>query len=50
MQEKLVQLEKESKLLQSDENEKAVLIASLLYAVDKVANTVGHYDAFQKDT
>ena len=32
----------------SDENEKAVLIASLLYAVDKVANTVGHYDAFRK--
>lgn len=32
----------------SDENEKAILIASLLYAVDKVANTVGHYDAFRK--
>jgi adenine-specific DNA-methyltransferase len=30
------------------EDEKAVLIASLLYAVDKVANTVGHYDAFRK--
>ncbi len=27
-----------------------ILIASLLYAVDKIANTVGHYDAyFQKD-
>ena len=24
------------------------MIASLLYAVDKVANTVGHYDAFRK--
>lgn len=34
--------------ISSDENEKAVLIASLLYAVDKVANTVGHYDAFRK--
>lgn len=32
----------------SDENEKSILIASLLYAVDKVANTVGHYDAFRK--
>jgi len=32
----------------NNENEKAVLIASLLYAVDKVANTVGHYDAFRK--
>lgn len=30
------------------EDEKALLIASLLYAVDKVANTVGHYDAFRK--
>lgn len=34
--------------LTSDENEKAVLITSLLYAVDKVANTVGHYDAYRK--
>ena len=32
----------------NNENEKAVLIASLLYAVDKVVNTVGHYDAFRK--
>jgi adenine-specific DNA-methyltransferase len=31
------------------EEEKNVLICSLLYAVDKVANTVGHYDAFRKD-
>lgn len=30
------------------DDEKTVLIASLLYAVDKVANTVGHYDAFRK--
>ncbi|MHB9128959.1 MAG: DNA adenine methylase, partial [Candidatus Humimicrobiaceae bacterium] len=34
--------------LATDENEKAVLITSLLYAVDKVANTVGHYDAYRK--
>ena len=32
----------------NNENEKVVLIASLLYAVDKVANTVGHYDAYRK--
>lgn len=32
----------------NDDNEKTVLIASLLYAVDKVANTVGHYDAYRK--
>lgn len=34
--------------ISNDENEKALLITSLLYAVDKVANTVGHYDAFRK--
>jgi len=34
--------------LTTDGNEKAVLITSLLYAVDKVANTVGHYDAYRK--
>ncbi len=31
--------------------EYCMLIASLLYAIDKIANTVGHYDAyFKKDT
>lgn len=30
------------------EDEKNILICSLIYAVDKVANTVGHYDAFRK--
>ena len=34
--------------LTNDENEKALLITSLLYATDKVANTVGHYDSFRK--
>lgn len=28
--------------------EKAILIASLLYSLDKAANTVGHYDAYIK--
>ncbi len=28
--------------------EKATLITSLLYAMDKVANTVGHYDAYRR--
>ena len=32
-----------------NENEKAVLISALLYATDKVANTVGHYDAYRKN-
>ena len=34
--------------ISNDENEKHILITSLLYATDKVANTVGHYDAFRK--
>ena len=29
-------------------DERSTLICSLIYAVDKVANTVGHYDAFRK--
>ena len=28
--------------------ERAMLITSLLYAMDKIANTVGHYDAYRK--
>lgn len=34
--------------IEESEDEKNILICSLLYAVDKVANTVGHYDAFRK--
>lgn len=34
-------------IFENDE-EKKVLITSLIYATDKVANTVGHYDAFRK--
>jgi len=33
----------------TDEGGKNILICSLLYAVDRVANTVGHYDAFRKN-
>lgn len=29
--------------------EKNILLTSLLYAVDKIANTVGHYDAYSKN-
>ena len=32
-----------------NEDEKNILICSLIYAADKVANTVGHYDAFRKN-
>lgn len=31
-----------------NEREKSVLIASLIYSMDRVANTVGHYDAYRK--
>ena len=34
--------------LSTSDNEKNILICSLLYAMDKIANTVGHYDAFRK--
>lgn len=32
-----------------NEREKAFLLTSLLYAMDKIANTVGHYDAYRKN-
>lgn len=31
-----------------NERERAYLITSLLYAMDRIANTVGHYDAYRK--
>ena len=31
-----------------NQKEHALLVASLLYAMDKIANTVGHYDAYRK--
>ena len=31
-----------------NEKERAILLASLLYSVDKIANTVGHYEAYIK--
>ena len=36
-------------IISDNEAEKYALITSLLYAVDKVANTVGHYDAFRSN-
>lgn len=30
------------------ERERSILITSLIYAMDKVANTVGHYDAYRR--
>lgn len=40
------QIEKISDKLNN--REKAILITSLIYAMDKVANTVGHYDAYRR--
>ena len=31
-----------------NEKEKSILLASLIYSADKIANTVGHYDAYRK--
>ena len=40
----------ENNFLQKEinERERSYLITSLIYALDKIANTVGHYDAFRK--
>ena len=46
---KIGAIREEIKNIAEIEEEKNTLICSLLYAVDKVANTVGHYDAFRKD-
>ena len=32
-----------------NQKEKTILIASLIYSVDKISNTVGHYDAFRSN-
>lgn len=38
-------IERETKL---SHRERAILMTSLIYAMDKVANTVGHYDAYRR--
>lgn len=38
----------EIELIASSLREKAALVTSLIYAADRVANTVGHYDAFHR--
>ena len=45
---KIGAIREEIERIAEDKNERNALICSLLYAVDKVANTVGHYDAFRK--
>lgn len=45
---KIGAIREEIENISESEEEKNILICSLLYAVDKVANTVGHYDAYRK--
>lgn len=42
-------IEKNYKSGDLNERERAILITSLLYAMDKIAKTCGHYDAYRKD-
>ncbi|BAV58829.1 hypothetical protein AGMMS49573_07410 [Endomicrobiia bacterium] len=42
-------IEKLYKKRKINNRERAVLITSLLYAMDKIANTCGHYDAYRKN-
>lgn len=46
---KIGAIREEIERIAETEDEKNIFICSLIYAVDKVANTVGHYDAFRKD-
>ena len=45
---KIGAIREEIERIAENNNERTILICSLIYAVDKVANTVGHYDAFRK--
>ena len=45
---KIGAIREEIERIAKNDDEKSILICSLIYAVDKVANTVGHYDAFRK--
>lgn len=43
-------IENEYKTGRINTRERAMLITSLLYGIDKIANTCGHYDAYRKGT
>lgn len=45
VREEIEELEKQGEI---DREEKYILLTSLIYATDKVANTVGHYEAYRK--
>lgn len=42
-------IDKQYKNKKINKREKSILICSLIYAIDKIANTVGHYDAYRKN-
>lgn len=46
---KIGKIRDEIEKISSNKDEKFLLLTSLLYAVDKVANTVGHYDAYREN-
>lgn len=46
IRDKIDDLEKTGKI---NFREKAILVTSLLYAIDRIANTVGHYDAWRRN-
>ena len=41
-------IEKKYRFGEINKRERALLITSLLYGIDKIANTCGHYDAYRK--
>lgn len=43
-------IEKEYEIGNINNRERAILITSLLYGMDKIANTCGHYDAYRRGT
>lgn len=45
---KIGAIREEIETLRLSQEEKYILLTALLYAVDKVANTVGHYEAYRK--
>ncbi|CRF47877.1 Adenine-specific methyltransferase [Helicobacter heilmannii] len=42
-------LDRKLKEKEINEREYSILLTSLLYAIDRIANTVGHYDAYRKN-
>lgn len=46
---KIGRIRAEIERMGGEADEKAVLLCALIYAADKAANTVGHYDAFRKN-